>query len=263
MKLRTDRKRLIITSGDSRVGKSTISRILLELYLELNLKVRAYYSGERHKLSAYEKLLTVGNLALSQGGADCLLINLEASRDTTVVLTDLPGQCLPQFKRFVEETAFFEAIESVGYRITFLQPMSHRSDCVEYLKDLWEFSGDAADYVIVKNHHFGEAFPYYEKFKSDTQILGDYGIELVLGNLSLSLYESLEGSHKSYGQTVKCNQLYMISRSGIFNWMNKFNNSIRNDLIPRSLLGLAYEPEVDQYQEPELDNEEALEIINF
>ena len=40
-------KRLVMTVGDARVGKSTTARLLIEFYLESQLNLRVYYSGNR------------------------------------------------------------------------------------------------------------------------------------------------------------------------------------------------------------------------
>jgi hypothetical protein len=123
---------LVMTVGDARVGKSTTARLLVEFYLDSKLKLRTYYTGNRNKLYAYELLLPVGKLPLTRDGADQLLIDLECFSDVQVALSDLPGQNFEQFKQFVEEVLLWDAIASLGYRITFVYPISHRRDCVEY-----------------------------------------------------------------------------------------------------------------------------------
>lgn len=226
MQERKPPKRLIITAGDARVGKSTISRLLLELYCELNLKCLAYYNGSRNKLAAYDLLVPVGELTLDRGGADRLLIDLERCFDIDVVVTDLPGQILNSFKDFTRETLLFDAVKILGYRITFVHPISHRKNCADYLQALIDFCQNQADYLVVKNHYFREDFPYYYNSQVSKQIDAIGGIEVCLGSLWTTTYESAEASGLPYSEVISNSEANLIERSQIFNWMEQFKQQL-------------------------------------
>lgn len=238
MQERKPPKRLIITAGDARVGKSTISRLLLELYCELNLKCLAYYNGSRNKLAAYDLLVPVGELTLDRGGADRLLIDLERCFDIDVVVTDLPGQILNSFKDFTRETLLFDAVKILGYRITFVHPISHRKNCADYLQALIDFCQARADYLIVKNHYFREEFPYYDNTQVSKKIDELGGIEVCLGSLWTTTYESAEASGLPYSEIISNSEVNLIERSQIFNWMQQFKQELYESAAD-AILGLS------------------------
>ncbi|NEU77360.1 hypothetical protein PI95_034015 [Hassallia byssoidea VB512170] len=232
-------KRLVMTTGDARVGKSTTARLLVELYLESKLKLRAYYTGNRNKLYAYEMLLRVGELPLTQGGADQLLIDLEYFSDFQVALSDLPGQNVEHFKQFAEEVLLWDATASLGYCITFVHPISHRRDCVEYLQELFDYCGNKADYVIVKNLYFGDDFPYYDGSDIQKRIVKIGGEELYLGALWRETYELVESLNLPYCQAMQNPEIDLMNRSRIFNWMEEFKQQIKNNKIISDLLAFS------------------------
>jgi hypothetical protein len=232
-------KRLVMTTGDARVGKSTTARLLVELYLESRLKLRAYYTGNRNKLYAYELLLPVGELPLTRGGADQLLIDLECFSDVIVALSDLPGQNFKQFKQFAEEVLLWDAIASLGYRITFVHPVSYRRDCVEYLQELLNYCGNRADYVVIKNLHFGDEYPYYDGSDIQKCIQDRGGDELYLGALWRGAYELVESMNLPYSQALQNPEIDLMNRSRIFNWMEEFNQQIKDNKILSELLAFS------------------------
>ncbi|MBW4676072.1 MAG: hypothetical protein KME52_19220 [Desmonostoc geniculatum HA4340-LM1] len=244
-------KRLVMTVGDARVGKSTTARLLVEFYLDSKLKLRTYYTGNRNKLYAYELLLPVGKLPLTRDGADQLLIDLECFSDVQVALSDLPGQNFEQFKQFVEEVLLWDAIASLGYRITFVYPISHRRDCVEYLQELFDYCGDQADYIIIKNLHFGDEFPYYDGSDIQKSIQKNGGEELYLGELWKCTYELVESISLPYSQAMHNPNIDLMNRSRIFNWMEEFSQQIKNNKIISDLLAFTQNTSLVNFQTQE------------
>ncbi|KAB8333822.1 hypothetical protein SD80_011180 [Scytonema tolypothrichoides VB-61278] len=235
------RKRFVITVGDARVGKSTISRLLLELYLKNKLNVRVFYHGHHNKLSMYQtSCFDINQLGFSRGDSDRLLLDLEMFPKIEVVLTDMPGQNLPEFKFFEKDVSLIENLNCLGYRITFLHPISHRKDCVEeYLQDLYQHFGNQVDYVIIKNYYFCEQFRYYDgnQFQADIKKLN--GLELILDKLHNDFYQLLEDTRLPYAQAVKTDSpLNTLQRSIIFNWIENFHSSIVSNGIASNYVGL-------------------------
>ncbi|MDF5718867.1 MAG: hypothetical protein PUP93_34630 [Rhizonema sp. NSF051] len=241
-------KRLVMTAGDARVGKSTTARLLLELYLESKIKLRAYYTGDRNKLFSYEPLLIVSELPLTRGGGDKLLIDLERFSEIQLALSDLPGQNLQQFKRFASEVQLWDAIASIDYRITFVHPISDRRDCIEYLQELFDYCGDEADYVIVKNLLFDEEFPYFDGTDIQKCIQEVGGEELYLGALWKGTYELVEAMNYPYCQAIESEEIDSLNRSRIFNWREEFHQQIKNNATISNLLGLAPPTPVENLQ---------------
>jgi GTPase SAR1 family protein len=231
--------RLVMTVGDARVGKSTIARLLIEIYLESKLNLRVYYSGNRNKLYAYQLLLPIAQLPLTQGGADQLLIDLETFSDVQVALSDLPGQNFEEFRQFAQEVMLWDAIAQLGYRITFVHPISYRRDCTEYLQELFNCYGDKADYIIIKNLYFGDEFLYYDGSDIQQHIEASGGDELYLGKLWRDSYELVESLDSPYSYAVQNYELDFMNRSRVFNWMEEFSEQISNNKHIEKLLGFS------------------------
>lgn len=232
-------KRLVMTVGDARVGKSTTARLLIEIYLESQLNLRVYYRGNRNKLYAYQLLLPIAQLPLTQGGADQLLIDLETFSDVQVALSDLPGQNFEEFRQFAQEVMLWDAIAQLGYRITFVHPISYRRDCTEYLQELFNCYGDKADYIIIKNLYFGDEFPYYDGSDIQQHIQANGGNELYLGRLWRDSYELVESLDSPYSYAVQNYEIDFMNRSRVFNWMEEFSGQISNNKHIEELLGFS------------------------
>jgi hypothetical protein len=253
------KKRFVITVGDARVGKSTISRLLLELYARNKLNLRVFYHGYRNKLSMYQREdFPINHLGFSKGDSDKLLLDLEMFPKTGLALTDMPGQNLPEFKCFEEDVSLIESLKYLGYRVTFLHPISHRKDCVEdYLQDLCDYFGNQADYIIVKNRYFGDQFPYYDGSQVQDKIKKLNGLELELTGLHNQFYQQLEDVGLPYSQAIlPSSPIYTIQRSIIFNWMEKFLAAITNNSTASNYLGLSATDASE-------DNSESSESVEF
>ncbi len=241
------KKRFVITIGDARVGKSTISRLMLELYHKNSKSPKVYYHGNRNKLSMYESNdFKIPLLGFSRGESDILLMHLENNKAVDLVFTDMPGQNLPQFKYFEKDVSLIKNLNLLGYRVTFLHPISHRKDCVkEYLEDLCDTYGISVDYVIVKNQYFGDEFTYYDDQPIQEAVKNLNGVELHLKPLYDSYYQKLDDTGLTYGEAISVNSpLYVLERSLIFHWVESFHSEVLCNEQAFKYLGLEKSEEI-------------------
>ncbi|MBW4513035.1 MAG: hypothetical protein KME64_42135 [Scytonematopsis contorta HA4267-MV1] len=229
--------------GDARVGKSTISRLLLDLYRENNIRLKAYYHGYVNKLEAYQTdTFKIPLLDFSLDNSDIILDSLQdkESSGLRLVLTDMPGQNLPQFKEFEKNIALIDNLNSIGYRVTFLHPISYRPDCPnEYLKPLFDTYGSRADYVIVKNHYFGDEFRYYDGQPIQEIVKIFKGVELNLRQLHYNYYQKLHDTGLTYSKAITVDSpLYVLERSLIFHWIKNFHDEVTDNAQAVKYLGL-------------------------
>lgn len=239
------RKRFVITIGDSRVGKSTVSRLLLELYKKYELNIRAFYHGRfpgdlSNKLSVYEKLgFHIKHLGLNRGDSDVLLNELEMFSEIDLALTDMPGQNILDFFRFEKEISFLENLNSLGYRTTFIHPISNRRDCIKYLQFLYQFVGIQADYLIVKNQYFGNLFKYYDDTEIQKDISKLKGTELILPKLEDYVYQDLEDTNLPYCMAITTeSNMQVLYRSIVYNWIENFHDTVMYHKVTPVYLGL-------------------------
>lgn len=238
-------KRIVVTAGDARVGKSTISRLLLDLYLSEAMNVHVTYSGYRNKLDAYTKQIKIHKFSLQRGDYDEFIAYLQLIDDIDVVLMDMPGQILPEFINFERATYLLEGLHSIGYRVTFLHPISFRKDCIDYLHELTTHFKEKADYVVVKNGYFGDKFFYYDGKPIEEAIHRLGGATMHLPALSNFVYSKLEETNCTYADAAAKipaaevgKKIGVIERSYIFTWLNKFRLAIYSDLQLLRYLGL-------------------------
>lgn len=240
-------KRIVITAGDARVGKSTTSRLLLDLYLEEGLNVYAAYGGYRNKLEAYQRYLDIHKFNLQRGDYDEFLASLEVLDEIDVVLMDMPGQILPEFIKFDRSIHFIEGLQSIGYRVTFLHPISDRIDCIEYLSELTESFCDKSDYVVVKNGCFGNRFPYFDDKPIQFKV-NNLGCSILqLKPLSKYVYNKFDEAGCTYSDgaakipNIEISKLIgIIERSFIYGWRNQFRSSVFSDSQLLKYLGLTF-----------------------
>jgi len=228
-------KRFVITMGDARVGKSTVARLLLELYVCHQKNLRVFYHGERNKLSMYTQSFEISHLGFARGESDRLLLDLE-NFDNDLVLTDMPGQSLTAFKFFEQDVSLIENLKFLGYRVTFLNPVSHRKDCVEYLQELCQYFENKVDYLIIKNLYFGENFRYDTSSTKGT-LQKFNALELKLS--ALQIYELVEDTNLPYHNAMQTNSpLNIAQRSLLWHWMTSFHSGITSNGIASIYLGL-------------------------
>ena len=141
-------KRVIIATGDARVGKSTCLKLLVDLLRNQNKSPVLYDFDKRKKFKGYSKFIPVcDNLNFFKGNTDVILDDIEEF-DEEVVFVDMPGQYVNEMIEEIEDCYFFEQLRRSGWQVTFLQPISHRFDSIYYLKQIMDYSGDKAKYRI-------------------------------------------------------------------------------------------------------------------
>ncbi|BAT56756.1 hypothetical protein NOS3756_57680 (plasmid) [Nostoc sp. NIES-3756] len=237
-------KRLIMSVGDSRVGKSTTMRLLIDFLISQGKHIRAYDHDNRQKLEPYKTLIEVESLNFSEG-TDLVIEQLVNGYDAIIV--DMPGQHINSICHYIDEVKLFKILAKVGWRLTFLQPISHRADCNEYLSELLAFAGNQADYVIIKNEYFDRQFKIYQKL-GRSQVMSLGGTEIVLKQLNKHSYEAIETAKKPYSQIKKDIEIFSLYRTYAYKWIRSFHQSILNNSLACQYLGL------HQPQEPVYDD---------
>lgn len=237
-----DPKRLIMSVGDSRVGKSTTIRLLIDLLCCKGKRIRAYDHDNRQKLEPYKTLLEVESLTFSEG-TDLFIEELVNGYDGIIV--DMPGQHIERICHYIDEVKLFKILSKVGWRLTFIQPISHRADCNEYLSELLAFAGNQADYVIVKNLHFDLRFKIYQNLGYD-KLMAVNGTDIVLGGLNKYSYEAIETVKKPYSQITKDIEIFSVYRTYAYKWINSFYQSILNNSLACQYLGLLQQPQQER-----------------
>ncbi|MBD2615844.1 hypothetical protein H6G94_32120 [Nostoc punctiforme FACHB-252] len=229
-------KRMIITVGDARVGKSTVIKLLLEMLAQQGKRTKVYNQELFPVFKAYEQLATIKKFNLLNDDADAITDDLNHP-ELDVIIVDMPGQDIEKIVQYIESTSLFEVGLKFGWNLTFLQPISHRTDCIYYLNAIIQNATNNANYVVVKNYHFAPDFrEYEEKIRKKLLIIG--GTEVELTALHRNHYQAMEKTDKPYSQVCQDLSIILFWRSFIFQWIKKFRNSVMNNNLAIKYLGL-------------------------
>lgn len=230
-------RRVVMTVGDSRVGKSTVIKLLIELFLSQHQTVKIYNHDNRNKFKAYEGIVPIENLNFFIDNPDLVLDDL-LNDSLDVLFVDMPGQYIEETCNYIYEADFFTVLAELNWKLTFLQPISHRSDCMEYFLQLLDFATDNANYVIVKNQHFDTRFKEYNQLvQQKLPLIG--GTEIRLTALHRDHYQGMEDLSKPYSQCFHEQSLYVLYRSYIYQWLKNFFDAVKNNQVASIYLGVS------------------------
>ena len=83
-------KRMIMTVGDSRVGKSTVTKLLIDWFQVQGRKNQVYDHDNRERLKAYENLVAIESLDFFNGGTDKILDDF-IKNELDIIIVDMLG----------------------------------------------------------------------------------------------------------------------------------------------------------------------------
>ncbi|MEO0969607.1 MAG: hypothetical protein AAFX80_15090 [Cyanobacteria bacterium J06639_18] len=230
-------KRVVITTGDSRVGKSTCLKLLVDLLRSQDISLILYDFDKRNKFEGYRNYIPLcDNLNFFQGNTDVILDDIEET-DSRVILADMPGQYVTEMLEEIEDCYFFEQLACRGWQVTFLQPISHRKDCVDYLQQIIDYSGDRAKYVVVKNLFFDKYFVEFDQ-KISEQFYKLGGVDIHLEQLQKNVYQAVDNLALPYKESCNDPKLYLLYRTYLYRWVKSFNQQLLSNNVIGEYFGI-------------------------
>ncbi|BCL40165.1 hypothetical protein [Nostoc sp. MS1] len=229
-------KRMIITVGDARVGKSTVIKLLLEMLMLKGKRVKVYSQDAFDVFKAYENLVPIEYFNLLNDEVDQITDELKNCQ-LDIIIIDMPGQYIEKISQYIESISLFDVVVRFGWKLTFLQPISHRNNCLDYLNQIIQTASNNANYVVVKNYHFSPEFREYdEKIQKKISIIG--GTEIELPSLHRNHYQMMDKLVKPYSECCHDISLILFLRSYIYQWIKKFRDSVMDNDLAVKYLGL-------------------------
>ncbi|WP_341531732.1 hypothetical protein WKK05_39135 (plasmid) [Nostoc sp. UHCC 0302] len=229
-------KRVIITVGDARVGKSTVIKLLLEMLVLKRKRIKVYSHDTFCVFKAYENLVPIEHFNLLNDETDQIADELKNCQ-LDIIIIEMPGQYIEKITQYIESTSLFEVVVRFGWKLTFLQPISQRNNCLDYLNQIIETASNNANYVVVKNYHFSPEFREYdEKIPKKLLVIG--GTEIELPPLHRNHYQMMDKLVKPYSECCHDISLILFLRSFIYQWIKKFQISVSKNNLAISYLGL-------------------------
>lgn len=227
---------MIITVGDARVGKSTVIKLLLEMLMLKGKRVKVYSQDAFDVFKAYENLVPIEYFNLLNDEVDQITDELKNCQ-LDIIIIDMPGQYIEKISQYIESISLFDVVVRFGWKLTFLQPISHRNNCLDYLNQIIQTASNNANYVVVKNYHFSPEFREYdEKIQKKISIIG--GTEIELPSLHRNHYQMMDKLVKPYSECCHDISLILFLRSYIYQWIKKFRDSVMDNDLAVKYLGL-------------------------
>lgn len=213
---RSPSKRMIaVTSDKGGNGKSTLARLLAEIFIQRNIPTLAFDCDKRNAQlyryynqafsSAFNSGAGVIRIDLTtQGGAD-KLINSFDSEATQVILIDFPAGGGELFEKFEKEIQLFDLLDEVGYQLTMVSVLSRIKDSIMSLRTLADYCGDRATHVVVRNNFFGtpDKFRRFNNSKTSELVLQKGGIVIDMPDLFDDTYDLLDDKDLSFAAAIE------------------------------------------------------------
>ncbi|NJL56670.1 chromosome partitioning protein ParA [bacterium] len=209
-------KRIIGVTGDKGgTGKSTVSRTIADLAIQKNISTLIFDCDKRNAQlhRYYDKAFQltansgsgVARIDLSvKGGADKLINSLD-SGSTQLYLIDFPAGGGELFERLEKEVKLFDFLNEIGCKLTAISVISRVKDCINSLRDLLEYCGKRADYVVAKNCFFGEPGKFSRFDNSKTKLLLEElgGVIINFPDLYDTTYDLLDDQNLTFTNALK------------------------------------------------------------
>lgn len=227
---------MIITVGDARVGKSTVIKLLLEMLMLKGKRVKVYSQDAFDVFKAYENLVPIEYFNLLNDEVDQITDELK-NFQLDIIIIDMPGQYIEKISQYIESISLFDVVVRFGWKLTFLQPISHRNNCLDYLNQIIQTASNNANYVVVKNYHFAPEFREYEQTMAKNLLMIG-GTEIELPSLHRNHYQMMDKLVKPYSECCHDISLILFLRGYIYQWIKKFRDSVMDNDLAVKYLGL-------------------------
>ena len=224
--------KLILVTGDKGgVGKSFLSRLLLDWFLKSGVSVRAFDTDKTNSTlyRFYPDKNIVQHLDVDQSddldGLLNLLAELAVDKMEHVVLLDCAARTLDALMKWMQDVDFASHKQelSIGFTIAFV--MGPERDCVVILKDVANHFQSLADYVIIKNLAKGSRFSTYDESQTRTFLLETLkATEIELPKLLEKTSMVLDRSSLSFSSALDHTDVQIADRSRVRTYQERINH---------------------------------------
>lgn len=152
------------------VGKSVLSRILTQYFIDEGLPLQAFDGDLSNKTLSrfYGDYAKAVDLA-SFEDADLMIEGaVEAGQD---IIVDLPAQNARDLDKWFKDTELLTLAGELGLKIRLWHVMDDGTDSVRLLDKLLDTHGEEANYVIVRNHGRGKDFRTFDESETKQRAL--------------------------------------------------------------------------------------------
>lgn len=219
------------------VGKSVLSRILAQYYIDREVPFKAFDGDLSHgALVRYYNEYTEAVDIRTFEGAD--RIAETAAESGCDVIVDLPAQASLTLDHWMSETGLLEFSEDAGLEVVFWHVMDDGTDSTRLLEKTLNTYGASPKYVLVRNRGRGSDFSVFDhsEAKTEATALGARIIDLPglhagsmrkIDRVGASLWAAANNKDINIGPT-----LGMLERQRVKVWLNKAYAELDRVLLP-------------------------------
>ncbi|MBS1054756.1 P-loop NTPase family protein [Gluconobacter kondonii] len=236
-------KRLVCTvSGKGGVGKTTVSRLLVDIY-KSNPSISA---------SIYDADGQVGGLArvynddgvrfydLRKDGEREMLLN-SVGDDATVIFHDLPGGSRFEISKIIDQgngddvSGFLEALKENGIELTLIHVIDSEIESAQSVGQYMKaFGTDGVTHIACLNHREASSqsdFPYWygsdgKYGKGRAALLEAGGKEIVLPSLRAGTRAKINANKLKFRDAATSSELTLVERSQVKKFIKDFEANI-------------------------------------
>jgi CobQ/CobB/MinD/ParA nucleotide binding domain len=238
------KKRLdLILNGKGGVGKSFFAVNFVQFLKDHSIRhVAIDTDNENSTLKRFHPEAVFVDLSQS-AGIDRIFVEVSAQ---PLVVVDCRAASTDIFLRYFNQLGAFEALQELNASLTLILPVSHDADSAKQIQVLSEQFSDNANYIVVKNHLFGDQFDIYQKSKTRRRILGELdGNEIEMPVLCDWLVVALNQSASTITTALRGSKFFIMDRQRLKFWQRDFEEQIetaRDLLLPeRKRKGASHE----------------------
>lgn len=216
------------------VGKSVMSRLLAQYYIDREIPFKIYDADLSHGAmmryyADYSEAVDITQFERADQIAE------QASETGATAIVDMAAQAAKPLSLWIHETGLLELADELGLTLTFWHVMDDGADTLQLLQQMFETYGEKPDYVVVRNFGRGSDFTHFDE--SDTAALAkQFGAHVIdlpslhpptmhkIDHISASFWAAANNTDIQLGPT-----LGILERQRVRTWLNKTYHQL--DLI--------------------------------
>lgn len=225
-------KRLIMVLSDKGgTGKSLFTRGLADYLIRhqlINSVLLVDGDGEVGQLlQFYKDAGVISAQIMDEKYRDEFMDILESQKP--LIIVDLPAASISNLAKLDKEINFFQVVKNCGYQLTLCNVMSPFKASVRSVKAMIELAGTGANYVVIKNHFFGDDsdFHLYESGRGKKALVKHSGLEVSMPKISTGVLAELDAKNLPFCQAVDDVQLKLAYRCRVNQWLKEFDAQIQ------------------------------------
>ena len=213
------------------VGKSVMSRILAQYYIDREIPFTCFDTDRSHRsLTRFYADFAAPSVVDNYESLDAVA---EAFADNArkTVLVDLAAQTIAPLTKWIADSDLFEVFGELGIPVNFWHVMDGGKDSVELLGKLLDTFADKPRYIVVLNEGRAADFSIFDKSAERARALA-FGAQVVtLPKLQEAAMRKIDAQNSSFWAAINhrsddADALGLLERQRVKSWLKKTHEMI-------------------------------------